>query len=148
MSTHRQQTSLCRRRYYHFIVIIVVMIMIAITATITATTIVAAANAATRPIVFKPTRPLRAPSRLPATASLHFPNIGSKVTTELCARNRNCYVIGFTRAEQCRPGSGELALEPFSSGDATAAGLPGICAAPRVPSQWLDENRQLVDSLC
>ncbi len=34
MSTHRQQTSLCRRRYYHFIVIIVVMIMITITATI------------------------------------------------------------------------------------------------------------------
>ena len=34
------------------------MIMIAITATITATTIVAAANAATRPIVFRPTQPL------------------------------------------------------------------------------------------
>jgi hypothetical protein len=33
----------------------------------------------------------------------HFPNIGSTVNTELCARNRNCLVIGFTRAEQCRP---------------------------------------------
>ena len=75
--------------------------------------------------------------------ALHFPNIGSTVNTELCARNRNCLVIGFTRAEQCRPGSGELALEPFSSGDATAAGLPGICAALRAHFPGLDVNRQL-----
>jgi hypothetical protein len=80
---------------------------------IIATTIVASANAVIRPIVFKPTRPLRAPSRLSATASLHFPNIGSTENTELCARHRTRWVIGFTRAEQCRPRFGELALERF-----------------------------------
>jgi hypothetical protein len=39
------------------------------------TIIVAAANAATSPLPFKQTRPFRAPSRLSATASLHFATI-------------------------------------------------------------------------
>ncbi len=68
-------------------------LIIIVIATTTVTTIIAAANAATRPIVVKPTWPLPAPSRLSATASLHFPNIGRIGSTELCACNRN-YLVG------------------------------------------------------
>jgi hypothetical protein len=107
--THTVRGQYSCRFYCH---VLCALIIIVITAT-TATTIVAATNAATRPIVFKQTRPLRAPSRLSATASLHCPNIGSIGNTELCVRKRKCLVIGFTRAEQRRPQFGELALEPF-----------------------------------
>ena len=53
----------------------------------------------------------------------------------------------FTHGEQGHPRFGEHVPAQFERGDVTAAELPARCAAPRAPSQWLDENRQLGNSL-
>ncbi len=52
----------------------------------------------------------------------------------------------FTHVEQGHPRFGGHAPEPFERADVKAASLPARCAAPRAPSQWLDEMIQLEDN--